>query len=82
MQKVLRVITKSNRKKVQYCYRNIGKMDGNIIILYFSGSNNIFADCTYIVIFMIIEKGITTLQTYQYLIFHPKMLKSSEYDKL
>ena len=34
--------TRSNRRKFQYCYRNIRKMNGTIIISYLDGSNNIF----------------------------------------
>ena len=49
-QKGLRVITLQGAiKKVQCCFHNIGNfvwMDGTIIISYFGGSNNIFADCT------------------------------------
>ena len=41
MQKGLRVIT------LQGAIEKSEWLDGNIIISYFGGSNNIFADCTY-----------------------------------
>ena len=50
-------------------------MDGTIIISYFGGSNNIFADCTYIKIFisMIDFKNSFMNNTYSYIHMNIKL---------